>query len=97
MRSGNRRALRLTLLGLFGLAVLLAIGILPRMQRHTELAEAVKATRSSALVVSVVKPTPGARVADLMLPGSIRPSRRRRSTRGWTAISSGGSWTSATG
>ena len=87
MRAGNRRALRLTLLGLFGLAVLLAIGILPRMQRHTELAEAVKATRSSALVVSVVKPTPGARVADLM----------RRSTRGWTAISSGGSWTSATG
>ena len=72
MRAGNRRALRLTLLGLFGLAVLLAIGILPRLQRHTELAEAVKATRSSALVVSVVKPTPGARVADLMLPGSIQ-------------------------
>ena len=68
----RRRALRLGLLGLVGLAVLLAIGIVPRIQRHTELAEAVKATRSSALVVSVVKPTPGARTADFMLPGSIQ-------------------------
>jgi RND family efflux transporter MFP subunit len=68
----RRRALRLALLGLFGLAVLLVIGIVPRIQRHTELAEAVKATRSSALVVSVVKPTPGARTADFTLPGSIQ-------------------------
>ena len=68
----SHRALRLALLGLFGLAVLLVIGIVPRIQRHTELAEAVKATRSSALVVSVVKPTPGARTADFTLPGSIQ-------------------------
>jgi len=71
-RTGSRRALRLALLGLFGLAVLLVIGIVPRIQRHSELAEAVKATRSSALVVSVVKPTPGARTADFTLPGSIQ-------------------------
>ena len=75
-RSGGRRrgrpALRIALLGLLGLAVLLVIGIVPRMQRHTELAEAVKATRSSALVVTVVKPTPGARTADFTLPGSIQ-------------------------
>jgi RND family efflux transporter MFP subunit len=62
----------MALLGLFGLAVLLVIGIVPRIQRHSELAEAVKAARSSALVVSVVKPTPGARTADFMLPGSIQ-------------------------
>ena len=71
-RRGRGRALRLVLLGLFGLAVLLIIGIVPRMQRHSELAEAVKATRNSALVVSVVTPTPGARTADFMLPGSIQ-------------------------
>ena len=71
-RTGSRRALRLALLGLFGLAVLLVIGIVPRIQRHSELAEAVKATKNSALVVSVVKPTPGARTADFTLPGSIQ-------------------------
>jgi RND family efflux transporter MFP subunit len=71
-RRSHHHALRLALLGLFGLAVLLVIGIVPRIQRHTELAEAVKATRSSALVVSVVKPTPGARTADFTLPGSIQ-------------------------
>ena len=84
-RRGRGRALRLVLLGLFGLAVLLVIGIVPRMQRHSELAEAVKATRNSALVVSVVTPTPGARTADFMLPGTSRRSRRRRSSREWTA------------
>ena len=68
----SRRALRMALLGLFGLAVLLVIGIVPRIQRHSELAEAVKAARSTALVVSVVRPTPGARTADFMLPGSIQ-------------------------
>jgi RND family efflux transporter MFP subunit len=68
----SRRALRIALLGLFGLAVLLVIGIVPRIQRHSELAEAVKAARSTALVVSVVRPTPGARTADFMLPGSIQ-------------------------
>src|SRR5262249_39020246 len=34
--------------------------------------EAVKTTTSSALVISVVKPTLGPRIADLMLPGSIQ-------------------------
>lgn len=71
-RRRGRPALRIALLGLFGLAVLLVIGIVPRIQRHTELAEAVKAARSTALVVTVVRPTPGARTADFMLPGSIQ-------------------------
>ncbi|HZC77640.1 MAG TPA: hypothetical protein VE258_07815, partial [Ktedonobacterales bacterium] len=66
------RALRFGLLGLLVLAVLLAVGILPRIQRHTELAEAVKAARTSALVVTVVKPTVAPKTADLMLPGSIQ-------------------------
>src|SRR5579864_4153221 len=71
-RRRGRPALRIVLLGLFGLAVLLVIGIVPRVQRHTELAEAVKVAKSSALVVTVVRPTPGARTADFMLPGSIQ-------------------------
>jgi multidrug efflux pump subunit AcrA (membrane-fusion protein) len=68
----GRRVLRLALLGVLGLAILLAIGIVPRIQRHSELAEAVKASRSSALVVTVVKPTLAPRTADLTLPGSIQ-------------------------
>src|SRR5690242_10858339 len=66
------RALRLGLLALLVLAVLLAVGIVPRIQRRSELAEAVKAARTNALVVTVVKPTLAPRVADLMLPGSIQ-------------------------
>ena len=66
------RALRFGLLGLLVLAVLLAVGIVPRIQRHSELAEAVKAARTNALVVTVVKPTLAPKVADLMLPGSIQ-------------------------
>ena len=54
------------------LAVLLAVGLVPRIQRRSELAEAVKAARTNALVVTVVKPTLAPRVADLMLPGSIQ-------------------------
>lgn len=68
----GRRVLRVALLGVLGLAILLAIGIVPRIQRHSELAEAVKASRSSALVVTVVKPTLAPRTADLTLPGSIQ-------------------------
>jgi RND family efflux transporter MFP subunit len=66
------RAERLGLLALLVLAVLLAVGIVPRIQRRSELAEAVKAARTNALVVTVVKPTLAPRVADLMLPGSIQ-------------------------
>jgi hypothetical protein len=48
------RALRLGLLALLVLAVLLAVGIVPRIQRRSELAEAVKAARTNALVGTVV-------------------------------------------
>jgi len=72
VRLRRRRVWRLALLALFGLAGLLVIGIMPRIHRRTELAEAVKTTTSSALVISVVKPTLGPRIADLMLPGSIQ-------------------------
>jgi RND family efflux transporter MFP subunit len=66
------RALRFGLLALLVLAVLLAVGIVPRIQRRSELAEAVKAARTNALVVTVVTPTLAPKVADIMLPGSVQ-------------------------
>ena len=57
---------------LLGLAVLLAIGIIPRMQRRAELANEVRAATTSAPLVNVIVPVVAPRTTDLLLPGSIQ-------------------------
>ena len=73
-RGGAHRRRLATIVGVavLGLAVLLAIGIIPRMQRRAELASEVRAATNSVPLVNVVTPTPSARTADLLLPGSIQ-------------------------
>jgi RND family efflux transporter MFP subunit len=74
-RGGRERRGRVvTIVGvaILGLAVLLAIGIIPRMQRRAELANEVRAATTNVPLVNVITPTPGSRTADLTLPGSIQ-------------------------
>jgi len=72
--GGARRGRMVALVGMamIGLAVLLAIGIIPRLQRRAELASEVRAATTNVPLVNVVAPTASSRTADLLLPGSIQ-------------------------
>ncbi len=80
-RDTNSRAIRAPRRGrrlivvaaaMLGLAALLVVGIVPRLQRQAELADHARATTASIPVVTVVTPALAPRQTDLVLPGSIQ-------------------------
>lgn len=73
-RAAKRRGRGIALTGLLllGLAVLIAVGAVPRLQRRTELANAARETVTAVPSVAVTVPTAGARVSDVVLPGSVQ-------------------------
>lgn len=54
---------------------LLAVGILPRMNRQAELNAAVTETKTSVPSVNVITPRRGKTTTDLVLPGSVKASQ----------------------
>ncbi|HSB69352.1 MAG TPA: efflux RND transporter periplasmic adaptor subunit [Candidatus Methylomirabilis sp.] len=69
-RAGRRR--RLSTVVVFLVAGLLAVGIVPRVRRATELRADVEGPQNRHLAVSVVVPRPGPASTDLDLPGNIQ-------------------------
>jgi RND family efflux transporter MFP subunit len=59
-------------MALFLVAGLLALGIVPRVRRATELSAAAEDPQNRLLAVSVVVPRPAAATTDLDLPGNIQ-------------------------
>ncbi|HYB44128.1 MAG TPA: efflux RND transporter periplasmic adaptor subunit [Candidatus Methylomirabilis sp.] len=70
--AGRRGPWRLAALAVLLLIGLLAVGIVPRIQRRTELAESVRAATASLPVVTLVSPAPAPRESEVVLPGNIQ-------------------------
>ncbi len=66
------RATRVVAMVVLSLAVLLAIGIIPRVQRRAELAASVRASTTAVPAVPVTTPAVAARTTELTLPGNIQ-------------------------
>lgn len=62
-------------LGAAVIGSLLAVGILPRMNRQAELNAAVTETKTSVPSVNVITPRRGKTTTDLVLPGSVKASQ----------------------
>ena len=54
------------------LAVLLAVGILPRLKRHSELAASAQQQENAVPVVEVIKPKPAEASNELVLPATTQ-------------------------
>jgi RND family efflux transporter MFP subunit len=73
IKTGEMARFRMIILGIGAVMVgLLAIGILPRLQRHTELNAAAQEAKSDLLSVNTVTPHRALAKADITLPGNIQ-------------------------
>jgi len=71
--SGRRlRVTRLVVILLIGIIGLVALGTLPRVRRHQDLAAAARAVKDGVPVVSVILPVHGKPDAEFTLPGTIQ-------------------------
>src|SRR6266508_5467237 len=68
--TGQRKGI--VVVGLVVLVGLLAVGIMPRLQRNAELAAAVTEVKTRALPVNVVMMRRSPASTELMLPGNIQ-------------------------
>ncbi len=66
------RPVRIVAIGVLSLAALLAIGIIPRIQRRAELAASVRATGAAVPAVPVMTPAAAPRTTELVLPGNVQ-------------------------
>ncbi|HWE98128.1 MAG TPA: efflux RND transporter periplasmic adaptor subunit [Tepidisphaeraceae bacterium] len=55
------------------IAVMLAVGLLPRLHQNAQLAADAQAAQNAAVPVTVVTPRRAAQTLDVRLPGSLRP------------------------
>jgi len=72
MAAGRARLAWLVVTGVIVIGAALVVGIVPRLQRQTELRAAVRSAETSAPTVTVTLPERAAATVDLVLPGSIQ-------------------------